>query len=280
MPQSEHPAITVLIPAYQAADFIIPTLESISDQSWTDFTAIVSVDLSDDETFEICKAQAVRDPRFHVIRQPQRLGWVGNSNFLISRIQSPYALFAFHDDLLSSNYLEKLKAALEQDPAAAIAFSDTVITYLDGTQELWQYTELDGLNDARSRGLRILSRTGHWWVPNRGLFRSEAARKVGGLRKHDSGEFSADFPWLFHLSLVGSFIRVPETLCSKFYKAGSLSRTWNFGLREQFDVLAACMREIWWSEIPISEKLALAEPLHILLKENLPKVLAPGDRAG
>ncbi|WP_395686895.1 glycosyltransferase family 2 protein [Aestuariivirga sp.] len=265
-----EPAITVLVPAFQAAPFVANTLVSISSQSHEEFTAIISVDLSDDQTFDICAEHAAHDGRFKVIRQSKRLGWVDNSNFLLSQLESPYALFAFHDDLLSPIYLHSLKTALDAHPEASVAFADTLLTRLDGSQELWQYADLDGVAEACERGQRVLSRRGRWWVPNRGMFRTAAARKVGGLRKHDSGEFSADLPWLFHLSLVGSFVRIPETLCYKFYREGSLSRTWRFSFRQNFDVLVACMREIWLSELDVADKLALSEPLHMLLKENLP----------
>ena len=32
------------------------------------------------------------------------------------------------------------------------------------------------------------------------------------------GEYSADLPWLLHMSLLGEFVRVPEVLCYKFYE--------------------------------------------------------------
>ena len=113
-----------------------------------------------------------------------------------------------------------------------------------------------------------------WWVPNRGVFRLARARRIGGLKLHDAGEFSTDKPWLFHMALLGEFARVPEVLCLKYYQTGSLSRTWAYSQREQLEVIAACLRELWNSELSTDEKLSLATPLTkvmLVLNEKLSK---------
>jgi GT2 family glycosyltransferase len=270
------PAITVLIPAHRSAEFVGRTLESVSAQTRGDFVAIVSVDSQGDGTSEACRHHAAEDGRFEVIQQPKRLGWVENSNFLLGQVRSPYAVFAFHDDILAPTFLEKLAAAIEAQPLASVAFSDVILTHLDGRTERWDYAQLDGFDGAVDRGLRFLRREGPWWVPLRGLVRATAIRRVGGLRHHDSGEVFADLPWIFHLALTGRFVRVPEPLCFKFYKPESLSRSWDYSLRNLFNALVSCMREIWLSDLPAADKLALAEPLLVMLKRALQAVSQPG----
>lgn len=263
------PRISALIPAYNAASFVQASLDSVSQQTLADFIAIVSVDRSDDDTLAICQAHARRDRRFRVVEQPVRRGWVGNTNFLLRQVRTEFAVFAFHDDLLDPTYFAKLTEALQRNPEAAVAFSDTQLTRVNGGQEHWVYSELEGVSDPLVRATRILSQQGKWWVPNRGVFRQSMARKVGGLKTHDSGEFSADLPWLFHLSLYGGFVRVPETLCFKYYRPGSLSRSWRFGPRERFDVLASCIRELWCAEIPVEQKIRLSRPWLETMHANL-----------
>lgn len=262
------PILSVLVPAHNAELFIQPTLDSLSSQTLTNFSAYISIDKSDDKTLEICSAHAQKDPRFQVITHHERLGWVGNSNFLLSLIKTPYALFAFHDDLLDSTYFSKLVAALELNNDAAVAFSDTLLTNVNGSQELWVYSELDGVDDPMKRAESILDQQGKWWVPNRGIFRYSFAKKINGLKTHDSGEFSADLPWLFHLGLYGRMIRIHETLCFKHYKPGSLSKSWKFNKKAKYDVLASCMRELWIAEIDMKIKIALAGPLLRFLVEK------------
>ena len=137
-----------------------------------------------------------------------RLGYVGNCNFLLDHASADYVLLAFHDDLLEPVYVEKLCSALDTHPEAILSFADVLYTGVNGSQEHWVYTELEGIHNRVQRGLKILRRIGKWWVPNRGIFRLKEARKIQGLKTHDAGEFSVDWPWLFHMSLLGEFVRV------------------------------------------------------------------------
>lgn len=261
-------SVMALVPAYQAAEFIQPTLDALSAQTHPALQVLVSVDQCDDATYAICERHAAKDTRFRVVQQPARLGWVGNSNYLLSQAQGDYALFAFHDDLLAPTYVAQLAAALDADPLASVAYTDVLLTDVRGQQEHWFYTALDNAPAAFVRGARVLERRGQWWVPNRGLFRLSLARRIGGLKTHGAGEFSADWPWVFHLALLGRFVRVPGELCHKFYKPGSLSRSWAFSPRENYEAHAACMRELWNSPLSTPEKLNLAGPLLQWLERN------------
>ena len=258
---NKHTKATALVPAYQAGEFIQATLDSLSAQTYANFDAIVSVDLCDDETHAICMAHSARDGRFRVVRQERRLGYVGNCNYLLGQADADYVLFAFHDDILAPRYVEALCAVLDSRPEVVMCYSDILLTEVDGSTSQSSFDTMKGMHDRSRRGSTMLSRPDNWWVPNRGLFRLRESRRIGGLKRHGAGEFSVDWPWLFHMSLLGEFARVPETLCHKFYKPGSLSKTWAFSAAQHYEVLAACMRELWNSELSTDEKIGLAQPL-------------------
>ena len=253
--------VTALVPAYQAGEFIQATLDSLSAQTHDDFDVIVSVDRCEDATEAICRRHAARDLRFHVVQQQERLGYVGNCNFLLGQAQAELVLFAFHDDVLLPGYLQRLCDVLDARPEVVLSYSDLLLTAVDGTQEHCSYDELAGQSGRVERGLKMLRRSGKWWVPNRGVFRLQRARRIQCLKTNGAGEFSADWPWLFHMSLLGEFARVPEVLCHKFYKPGSLSRSWAFSKRQHFEASAACMRELWTADLTTDEKLRMAIPL-------------------
>jgi glycosyltransferase involved in cell wall biosynthesis len=252
---------TALLPAFQAADFIQATLDALSAQTCGDFGVIVSVDACDDNTHAICLKHAARDARFKIFKQTQRLGYVGNCNFLLDQADSDYVFFAFHDDIISPDYASQLSDALDRHPDAIMSFTDVKLTAVDGTEEHWTYTQLEGVKSPVRRGELMLASAGKWWVPNRGMFRLDRARAIGGLKAHGAGEFSTDWPWLFHMSLLGDFIRVPKTLCFKFYKPGSLSRSWKFTSHQWYEVMASCMRELWNSGLGTDAKLILSNQL-------------------
>ena len=246
--------VTALLPAYQAAGFIQKTLDSLSAQTRDNFDVIISVDLCDDDTYAICQMHCSRDSRFSIFKQEERLGYVGNCNYLLNQADADYVLFAFHDDILAPDYAEKLCDVLDNRPEVIMTYSDVLLNRAGGDTKLCVYKEIDGIHDRVQRGLRMLWRIGFWWVPNRGIFRLHEARRINGLKTHAAGDFTVDLPWLFHMSLLGDFARVAETLCFKFYKPESITRGWDFSTAQNYAVSMACMHELWSSGLSAREK--------------------------
>ena len=242
------------MPAWNAQSFITPTLESLAAQTYPNLEILISDDASDDATAAICDRFATTDSRFRVIRQPNRLGWIGNTNFLLHSARGDYAFFAFHDDPLLPAYVGRLVGALEQRPEAVLAYSDVF-----SHDRVEQYLELDGVAHNLERARRLIRKRGLWWIPNRGLFRMAAARRVGGMRRHLAGEYKADWPWLLHLALLGEFVRVPEPLIHKRWRDASLSAQWKRGLSwwRSAAVLLACAGEVRRVAPPLSAELRL-----------------------
>ena len=251
-----HPKVTALMPAWQSAPFVAEGLDSLLAQTWPDLDILVSVDLSTDGTAEICCGYAERHSNVRVVVQTERLGWIGNTNFLLNNAEGDYLLFAAHDDLLAPRYVETLMTVLEARPDAALAFSD-MLTTRDSGENISRYPYLDDLASAESRAREFLRARGEWWTPYRGVFRAAAGREIGGLKRHRAGEYAADWPWLLALALRGPFVRTPEVLCFKRYQAGSLSFKWRHSLFDWFAVSGVCGREIQASVLSRAAKLRL-----------------------
>ncbi len=256
-----HPRVVALVPVWRAAPFIGATLDALAAQTHPNLEILISDDSSPDDTAAICEGRASGDPRFRVIRQPRNLGWIGNVNALLREARGDYFHFAFQDDLPEPRYLERCVVALESNPRAIMAYSDIFLVHQDGRREERSFELLDGVTDRVHRARQIAMQRGSWWIPNRGVFRASAARAIGGLRRHLAGEFSADWPWLLHMSLLGEFVRVPERLCTKIYQERSLSRGWHFGARNWSAVTMSAMSAVLRAEIPAGEKLALTATL-------------------
>ena len=255
---SELPRVVACMPTWNAECFVQETLESVAAQTYPNFEVLVSDDASADATPAICERFAATDPRFRVIRQPRRLGWIGNANLLLQTVRGQYCFFAFHDDPLQPTYVARLVEALQANRRAVLAFTD-----IRSRDRVDSYCELEGVSDRVERARRLIRKRGLWWIPNRGLFRSEAATRIGGMRRHLAGEYKADWPWLLHLALLGEFVRVGEPLIEKVWRDESLSANWNRepSLWQSTAVLLACVREVHraglrlWEEIHLHEEL-------------------------
>lgn len=254
---SGWPLVTALVPTYNGAAFIERTLESLAAQTWPNLEILIGDDCSTDTTLEIVMAFAAGRHDTRVVSRPANLGWLGNTNDLMSRAAGEFMFFAFHDDVIASTYVARLAGALLERQDAVLAFSDMTLTEVDGAERDLAFDDLSATTSVTGRGLMMARRPANWWVPNRGVFRASAYRKVGGIHPNASGEFSADWTWLLHLALLGSFVHVPETLCHKFLTRGSLSKTWPHVAKQRADLLRAGLNEVGHSSIGFFPKMVV-----------------------
>ncbi|MBD2305937.1 glycosyltransferase [Chroococcidiopsis sp. FACHB-1243] len=116
------PTISVIVPAYNSQNTILETIASIQKQTFTDFELIVIDDGSSDRTLELI--QTVRDPRIQVASY-ENGGVSVARNRGISLSTGEYITFIDADDLWTPDKLELQLAALQQHPAAGVAYSWT-----------------------------------------------------------------------------------------------------------------------------------------------------------
>jgi glycosyltransferase involved in cell wall biosynthesis len=242
------------MPAHNGETFINETLASLAAQTYPNLDILISDDASSDRTAAICERYASVDPRFRVIRQRRRHGWIGNVNILLDHARGDFCFFAFHDDPLQPAYVARLVDALQARPSAVLAFADMRVG-----DHVESYGELDGISDRLERARRIIRRRGKWWIPNRGLFRLEAARSIGGMRRHLAGEYQADHPWLLRLALLGEFTRVAEPLSCKVYRDDTVSAKWDRKrtIWKSAGVLLAGAQAVRRARPPLGEEISM-----------------------
>jgi len=129
--------IDICVPVYNAAAFIDETLQSILAQDFTDFNVLISVDQSDDESALICRRYEV-DKRVRVYEHTRRLGYVGNSNFLMGEARAPLMKFALHDDLLYPDEIGLLHEFMAREPGCSIAIP-SIIGFGEHSQDFDQH---------------------------------------------------------------------------------------------------------------------------------------------
>ncbi|TWR30221.1 glycosyltransferase family 2 protein [Mucilaginibacter pallidiroseus] len=72
--------VSILIPARNEAEDILPLLESIHKQDYPNYEVIILDDNSTDDTFAVCEAFAQQHHAFRVIKgQPLPTGWLGKN---------------------------------------------------------------------------------------------------------------------------------------------------------------------------------------------------------
>jgi len=256
-PADWSPTVTAILPCYNAEAFVSDTLKSLAAQTWPNLEILIGDDASVDGTLAIVRAFAKGRDDAWIVERTQNLGWLANTNDLMAKASGELMFFAFHDDLVKPTYVERLVKALHRNPRAVLAYSDLELSEVDGTRSLVVFDGLSGGLSPLARSYRMAMMLPGWWVPNRGLFRAEAFHQIGGIQRHDKGEFSADWTWLLHMAILGEFERVPEPLCQKFFKKTSLSKNWNTGSEERKALARSAIREIRRSGLGLFSKTAL-----------------------
>ncbi len=118
---THRPTIEICIPVFNAAAFVAETIDSALAQDFADIRVLISVDLSNDDSAGICQGY-VSDERVQVFRQKQRLGYVGNTNFLLRQATAPLVKILPHDDVMPPDLLGRLFHFMQQAPGCAVAF--------------------------------------------------------------------------------------------------------------------------------------------------------------
>ncbi len=108
--------ISVLMPVYNVEKYIEKTLESVKNQTYTDFEVIMVDDGSTDKSGAICDKWVKEDARFRVIHTENQ-GVSAARNTALSNVGGEYIFFMDSDDLIEPDTFEILLKALTENSA-------------------------------------------------------------------------------------------------------------------------------------------------------------------
>lgn len=129
------PILTIGMPVFNDIEYIEASLNSVLNQSFTDFELIISDDGSTDGSGEVCKEYAQKDKRVTYFRQPKNLGISKNMEWLLRQSESKYFVWAGDDDLMHKDYISTLYNLLKKNHNCVSAF--TPCQLIDDRGEPW-----------------------------------------------------------------------------------------------------------------------------------------------
>lgn len=125
---TSNPKLTIGMPVYNGELFIKKAIESILDQTFTDFELIISNNSSSDSTEKICQDFIDKDNRIQIHTQKKNIGIHRNFNFLLSKAKGEYFAWAAVDDYLDNDFMEKNLKILE-DNKSVVSSVGKIIPY-------------------------------------------------------------------------------------------------------------------------------------------------------
>lgn len=93
-----NPLISIIMPTYNAADFIETALNSIQQQTYKNWELLITDDCSTDNTSIIIKQWQQKDNRIKYLRTPNNEGPAGARNISIKNSKGQYLAFLDSDD--------------------------------------------------------------------------------------------------------------------------------------------------------------------------------------
>lgn len=116
------PKISVIMPVFNAADFLEDSIGSVLKQSFQDFELICFNDASSDRSLEILRDYERADSRVRVIDSPVNVKQGGGRNRALAAALGRYVVFLDADDALAPDALARCIAAADTEQADMIVF--------------------------------------------------------------------------------------------------------------------------------------------------------------
>lgn len=109
-----NPTVSVIIPVYNAQEGIKQCMDSLLNQSFTDFEIILLNDGSTDNSLEVIKKYAADNDFIRVIDKENE-GVAKTRNKGIQLANGKYIVFIDNDDFVDSDYLERFYNEIDQE---------------------------------------------------------------------------------------------------------------------------------------------------------------------
>lgn len=205
------PTISVILCVYNGAATIAKTIESVLDQTFTDFEFLIINDGSKDGTLDVI--DRVHDSRIQVFSYPNR-GLATSRNRGLANANGDYIAFIDADDLWTADKLEAQINVLEEHPQAAVAYS-----WVDRIDEGDRVICQGGHHTASGNVLAYLLLADITDSGSNALIRKSALAEVGNYEESmNSGQ---DWDMAIRLAARYDFAVVPRS--QVFYRASSSS---------------------------------------------------------
>ncbi|MGV3587894.1 MAG: glycosyltransferase family 2 protein [Adhaeribacter sp.] len=200
------PKVSVLIPTYNSAHFLDEAIQSVLNQTYTDFELIIVDNCSTDNSEQVIAAY-LSDKRVTYYKNKTNIGLVGNFNKCLEYAQGEYIKYLCSDDKFHPALLEQYVRVMDQYPNVALVTSNRAI--FGFKNYIWQLP-LTHLQKGKTVAYHSLNDVNWIGEPTSVMFRRANLPAVGGFRSEFTYLTDWDM-WLRQLS-VGDCYIIPEAL--------------------------------------------------------------------
>lgn len=216
---SEGINFSVIIPAYNAGQFIKRTLDSVANQTYSNFEIVITNDGSVDNTEAVIREYSQSHPSLQIHMASQKNKGIGSArNNGIFRARGKYLAFLDADDCWYSNKLESVYEILKESPDRDVLYHDEVEIREGKGETKSHYGTVSSpvYEDLLFNGNRLSTSA---TVVNR-----ELAQRIGGFSENPDFNSAEDYDfWLRLAKNEAKFYYFPAILGEYHRVANSVS---------------------------------------------------------
>jgi glycosyltransferase involved in cell wall biosynthesis len=214
--QSTVPKISVVMPVYNGERYLREAVESVLDQSFSDFEFVIINDASTDKTGEMLSEFARQDERIVILQNEENLGLTGSLNKGIDRARGEYIARQDADDISLPERFKKQVALLDSNPEVVLVSCNIEKINAEGNPlGIMKRSCSDNLV---AWYLLFYNRlAGHSQV----MFRRKTFNMLGGYSK--KYPYCEDYELWCRMTGVGTVTILPEVLLQQRFHATSVS---------------------------------------------------------
>lgn len=237
-------AVTVLLPVYDAGEYLLPAVESILTQTFRDFELLLIDDGSRDGAVERL-AETVHDPRLRVVRQANA-GLAATLNVGLALAQGGIVVRMDADDVARPDRIALQVAALRADPGLVLVGGQ--LTRIVGAGHIDAVTRFPLSHDRIVAGLL---RREHVLSHPAVAFRTDAARAIGGYWAAGPSE---DWDLFLRMASAGTLANRPEVVLDYRFHASGINASGLFTVRRNMRLATVNhrRRQAGRAELPLS----------------------------
>lgn len=210
------PKVSIIMSVYNGERYLKNAVDSILNQTFTDFEFIVLDDCSQDESWAILSDYAIRDRRIRLLKNRQNMGLTKSLNRGLHLAQGKYIARQDADDVSLPTRFEKQTAWLESHPETVLISSEIQRIKPDGN--FGQVTARACASELLPWHLLFHNHLGgHSQV----MFRRQPVLELGGY--NEAYRYSQDYELWCRLAKIGKFTVLPEALLHQRFHTASIS---------------------------------------------------------
>jgi len=204
---TDKPNVSVGMPVYNGEEFIRPAIDSILNQTYTDYELIISDNASTDGTEEICRDYASRDSRVRYYRNKINIGASDNYNSVYRYARGEYFKWGSANDLCHPEFIEKCVDTLCTNPDVVLCYPEVKL-FTDSLDDAQEYEDDLHLvqGSACERYIAFFEKVKLNNVMN-GVMRTDSLKNTAMIKPY----FSSDTALMAELIMRGKFYQVKNT---------------------------------------------------------------------